>query len=52
VSSAILPFGVAGLAIFGVVICVFWFPIAYLLGRRYESVRGTELVNAPAHGTS
>ena len=49
VSSAILPFGVAGLAIFGVVICVFWFPIAYLLGRRYENARGGEFVAAPAH---
>jgi len=50
-SSAILPFGVAGLAVFGVIICVFWFPIGYLLGRRYENARGSELVNAPAHGT-
>ena len=35
-SAAILPFGVAGLAIFGIVISIFWFPIAYLLGRQYE----------------
>jgi AAA family ATP:ADP antiporter len=37
VSAAILPYGVAGLAIFGVIISSVWFPIAYLLGRRYES---------------
>ena len=35
-SAAILPFGVAGLAIFGIVISVLWFPIAFLLGRQYE----------------
>jgi AAA family ATP:ADP antiporter len=40
-SAAILPFGVAGLAIFGVVISVFWFPIAYLLGRQYEQGKPT-----------
>jgi hypothetical protein len=34
-SAAILPFGVAGLAIFGIVICVLWFPVAFLLGRQY-----------------
>ena len=37
VSAAILPYGVAGLAIFGVIISSVWFPIAWLLGRRYES---------------
>ena len=42
ICSRILPFGVAGLAIFGIVICVFWFPIGYLLGKRYEAVRGGE----------
>jgi AAA family ATP:ADP antiporter len=39
-SAAILPFGVAGLAIFGLVISVLWFPIAFLLGRRYERTVG------------
>jgi len=39
-SAAILPFGVAGLAIFGIVIAVIWFPVAFLLGRQYE--RGGE----------
>jgi AAA family ATP:ADP antiporter len=50
ISSAILPFGVAGLAIFGIIISVFWFPIAYMLGKRYESLRGTEVVDAPMRG--
>jgi ATP:ADP antiporter, AAA family len=39
VSSFILPFGVAGLAIFGVIVSALWFPIAYVLGRRYETFR-------------
>jgi AAA family ATP:ADP antiporter len=34
-SAAILPFGVAGLAIFGIVISILWFPVAFLLGRQY-----------------
>src|SRR3984885_9733048 len=41
-SHVILPFGVAGLAVFGVVISLAWFPIAYKLGKRYESVRDAE----------
>ncbi len=48
VSSLIQPHGVAGLAIFGVVTCAVWFPVAYLLGRQYESVRGGELVGMAA----
>ena len=40
VSAAILPYGVTGLAIFGVIASAIWFPIAYLLGKRYESARG------------
>jgi AAA family ATP:ADP antiporter len=44
VSSLILPHGVAGLAIFGVITSAVWFPIAYLLGGQYESVRSGELV--------
>ena len=39
ISAAILPYGVAGLAIFGVIASAVWFPIAYLLGARYEGVR-------------
>jgi AAA family ATP:ADP antiporter len=47
-SAAVLPYGVAGLAIFGVAISVVWFPIAWLLGRKYESVRDGEImVTAP-----
>jgi AAA family ATP:ADP antiporter len=43
-SAAILPFGIAGLAVAGVIVAAFWFPIAWILGRRYESVRGDELI--------
>jgi AAA family ATP:ADP antiporter len=46
VSSVILPHGVAGLAIFGVIVSALWFPVAFLLGRRYENVRAGELVGA------
>jgi AAA family ATP:ADP antiporter len=38
-SAAVLPFGVAGLAVAGLVVSAIWFPIAYVLGRRYESAR-------------
>src|ERR1700691_5402429 len=38
-SHVILPFGVAGLAIFGALISVAWFPIAYKLGKRYDNAR-------------
>jgi ATP:ADP antiporter, AAA family len=48
VSSFILPFGVAGLAIFGAVVSVIWFPVAYALGKRYEGVRG-ETIGATGH---
>jgi AAA family ATP:ADP antiporter len=48
-SAAILPFGVAGLAVAGVAISAIWFPVAWMLGRRYESVRaGETLVTSPA----
>ncbi len=40
VSSVVLQFGVAGLAIFGIVISLFWFPIAWMLGKQYENTRG------------
>ncbi len=39
VSTAILPYGVAGLAIFGAIVSAIWFPVAYVLGKRYESAR-------------
>jgi ATP:ADP antiporter, AAA family len=48
VSSLILPHGVAGLAIFGAIISAMWFPIAFLLGKRYESVRSGEIVGKAA----
>ena len=41
-SSLILPFGVTGLAIFGVLVSVIWFPVGYLLGKRYETQRNAE----------
>jgi AAA family ATP:ADP antiporter len=41
VSHAVLPFGVAGLAIFGAIVSAIWFPVAFLLGKRYESARGS-----------
>jgi AAA family ATP:ADP antiporter len=44
VSAAVLPYGVTGLAIFGVITSVVWFPVAYVLGKRYESVRSGDLV--------
>ena len=39
VSAAVLPYGVAGLAIFGVIAAAIWFPVAYALGKRYETMR-------------
>ena len=47
VSAAILPFGVAGLAVFGVVVSAAWFPVAWMLGRRYEADRGGMIGNQP-----
>jgi AAA family ATP:ADP antiporter len=38
-SAAVLPFGVAGLGVAGALIAALWFPIAYALGRRYETAR-------------
>ena len=40
VSSWIQPFGVAGLAVFGIVVAMLWFPVAWALGRQYERARG------------
>jgi AAA family ATP:ADP antiporter len=36
ISHAVLAFGVSGLAIFGAIVSVIWFPVAFLLGTRYE----------------
>jgi AAA family ATP:ADP antiporter len=41
-SAAILPFGVAGLAIFGIAISVLWFPVAFVMGRQYEKGRRSD----------
>jgi ATP:ADP antiporter, AAA family len=43
VSSFIIPFGIGGLAIFGAIIAALWFPVAYVLSKRYEkeSASGT-----------
>ncbi len=47
-SAAILPFGVAGLAVAGIVLAAIWFPIAYMLGKRYEKVRDGEILPVAA----
>jgi AAA family ATP:ADP antiporter len=47
-SAAVLPFGVAGLAVFGVLISAVWFPIAYLLGKRFERAQAEHLVGTRA----
>jgi ATP:ADP antiporter, AAA family len=41
ISAAILPYGVTGLAIFGAIVSAIWFPIAHLLGKRYETARSS-----------
>jgi AAA family ATP:ADP antiporter len=46
VSSLILPHGVARLAVFGAIVSAIWFPVAYILGRRYESARADEVIGA------
>jgi len=43
-SAAILPFGIAGLAVAGIILAAAWFPIAFLLGKRYEKVRDGEML--------
>lgn len=51
ISSFILPFGVAGLAIFGALVSAIWIPIAYRLGRQYENKRSEQPdLLAPVHG--
>ena len=47
-SAAILPFGIAGLAVAGIILAAIWFPIAYLLGRRYDKVRDGEMLPVAA----
>jgi len=50
-SAAVLPYGVTGLAVAGIVFSAIWFPIAWVLGRRYENARGTSPA-APTVATS
>ncbi len=47
-SSAVLAFGLSGLAMLGVVVTIVWFPLAYSLGRRYENARTIDNVGRPA----
>lgn len=47
-SSVVLPFGVAGLAVLGIAISLVWFPIGYLLGKRYERARDNDPLASPA----
>lgn len=47
-SAAVLPYGVAGLAVSGIVVSAVWFPIALMLGRQYEHVRSGEIVGSVA----
>jgi AAA family ATP:ADP antiporter len=51
VSALILPYGVAGLAVFGIVTSAVWFPVAYVLGKRYESARGRESISGGERGS-
>jgi AAA family ATP:ADP antiporter len=51
-SAAVLPYGVAGLAVAGVIMSACWFPIAYRLGKRYENVRSGELVGRAIEATA
>jgi AAA family ATP:ADP antiporter len=39
-NSLIQPHGVGALAVFGALVMALWFPVAWMLGRRYEGVRG------------
>ncbi|MGH8255736.1 MAG: NTP/NDP exchange transporter [Steroidobacteraceae bacterium] len=48
ISSAILPHGVGVLAVFGALVSAVWFPIAWLLGKRYETARSGELPGSTA----
>jgi ATP:ADP antiporter, AAA family len=41
-------FGDIGLAVLGIIVSLIWFPIAWVLGRRYESARSAEGINAAA----
>ena len=49
ISAAVLPYGVIGLAVFGAVVSLIWFPVAYLLGRQYEAARSGGETPPSAH---
>ena len=49
ISAAVLPYGVIGLALFGAVVSLIWFPVAYLLGREYEAARSSGEPPSTAH---
>ena len=51
-SAAVLPFGVSGLAVAGIIFCGIWIPIALTLGRWYERVRKVDPVGSPATATA
>ncbi|HUN74703.1 MAG TPA: MFS transporter [Steroidobacteraceae bacterium] len=51
-SSAVLAYGMSGLATLGVVVSIIWFPIAYVLGRRYETARGTGTTTSASTATA
>jgi len=51
-SSAVLAYGMSGLATLGVVVSIIWFPIAYVLGRRYETARGTGATTSASTATA
>ena len=51
-SAAVLPYGVTGLAVAGMMFCALWFPVALKLGRSYEQVRTGQLVGRPAAATA
>ncbi len=51
-SAAVLPFGLMGMAVFGIVIAACWFPIAWLIGQRYENAPGSSLRDDPALAVS
>ena len=49
-TPVLVNFGASGLAILGAVVSLVWFPIAWSLGRRYESVKGADAAAAPVPG--
>lgn len=46
ISSAILPLGLGALGVFGALIAAVWFPVAFILGKRYENTRSGQPLGA------